>query len=85
MTERELAFLQSVRGSLDTHQSPEQLKATLADVKASLERLQEVREIAFRMENGLLEPGQEKPKVSVAPPDPDEIDALVNQYLNGPQ
>ncbi|KCZ47780.1 hypothetical protein [Hyphomonas sp. CY54-11-8] len=85
VTERELAFLQSVRGSLDTRQSPEQLKATLADVKASLERLQEVREIAFRMENGLLEPGQEKPKVSVAPPDPAEIDALVNQYLNGPQ
>jgi hypothetical protein len=50
VTERELNFLQSVRGSLDSGQSPEQLRETLNEVKASLQRLQEVREIAFKLE-----------------------------------
>ena len=85
VTERELEFLQSVRGSLDTGQSPEQLKQTLEEVKQSLSRLQEVREIAFRMENGLLEPGQEKPRVTTAPVDPAEVEDLVNKYLGGAQ
>jgi hypothetical protein len=85
VTERELQFLQSVRGSLDTGQSPEQLKQTLSEIKDSLSRLQEVREIAFRMENGMLEPGQAKPRAVTAPPDPAEVDALVNKYLGGAQ
>ena len=56
VTERELAFLQSVRGSLDTGQSPEQLRQTLLEIKASLQRLQEVRELAFRQQHGPREP-----------------------------
>lgn len=61
VTERELNFLQSVRGSLDAGQSPDQLKETLREIKASLQRLQEVRQIAFQMH--YAEPGQERPQI----------------------
>jgi hypothetical protein len=49
VTERELAFLQSVRGSLDQAQSPDQLRRTLQDVKDSLGRLYEARRIAAQL------------------------------------
>lgn len=50
VTERELKFLQSVRGSIDEQQSPAQLRQTLGEIKESLQRLAEVREIAFKLE-----------------------------------
>lgn len=49
VTERELAFLQSVRGSLDQAQSPPQLRQTLKEVKDSLSRLYEARRIAAQL------------------------------------
>ena len=58
VTERELKFLQSVRGSLDEGQSPAQLRETLGEIKASLQRLQEVREIAFKLEQQNATEGQ---------------------------
>jgi hypothetical protein len=45
VTERELQFLQSVRGSLDQIQSPEQLRNTLRQIKQSLQILQEIRRL----------------------------------------
>lgn len=60
VTERELNFLQSVRGSLDEGQSPAQLRETLGEIKASLQRLQEVREIAFKLEQQNAAEGQIK-------------------------
>jgi len=41
VTERELQFLQSVQGSLDQAQSPEQLEKMLWDVKLSTQRLKQ--------------------------------------------
>ncbi|MEL7112725.1 MAG: hypothetical protein AAGK93_07265 [Pseudomonadota bacterium] len=58
VTERELKFLQSVRGSLDEQQSPAQLRQTLSEIKASLQRLAEVREIAFKLEQQNAGDGQ---------------------------
>ena len=66
VTERELNFLQSVRGSLDSGQSPQQLRETLLEVKASLERLQEVREIAFKIEQQNAGQGQIAPTEGVS-------------------
>jgi len=51
ITEKELNFLQSVRGSLDQAQSPQQLRDTLREVKASLGRLQDARKIAYQMQS----------------------------------
>ncbi|MEL7452039.1 MAG: hypothetical protein AAGJ50_01520, partial [Pseudomonadota bacterium] len=44
VTERELAFLQSVRGSLDQLQSPAQLRETLEKVKQSLTEIHNIRQ-----------------------------------------
>lgn len=72
VTERELNFLQSVRGSLDTGQSPDQLRQTLQEIKASLQRLQEVRQIAFQLQ--YAEPGQERPQIrTVERPSNDDL------------
>lgn len=68
VTERELKFLQSVRGSLDAGQSPEQLRQTLSEIKASLQRLQEVREIAFKLEQSAVPEGVNRPQITPSEP-----------------
>lgn len=45
VTERELAFLQSVRGSLDQIQDPAQLREVLAQVKQSLQIIHAIRKM----------------------------------------
>jgi hypothetical protein len=45
VTERELTFLQSVRGSLDQIQDPAQLREVLAQVKQSLSIIHEIRKM----------------------------------------
>jgi hypothetical protein len=45
VTERELAFLQSVRGSLDQIQDPAQLREVLGQVKESLAIIHEIRKM----------------------------------------
>ncbi|MEM9668687.1 MAG: hypothetical protein AAF950_07145 [Pseudomonadota bacterium] len=57
VTEKEITFLQSVRGSLDQIQSPEQLISTLGDVKASIQRLLEYERIIYEIEYGGLANG----------------------------
>lgn len=63
VTERELQFLQSVRGSLDQAQSPEQLQQKLAQVRESLARLQAYRQASYELRYGQTEPGQSSPVV----------------------
>lgn len=67
VTERELAFLQSVRGSLDTGQSPEQLRQTLMEIKESLERLREARELHYRYQLDQRR-GQSRPQIAPTEP-----------------
>lgn len=65
ITERELAFLQAVQGSLATIQSDEQLSKVMDEVEASVKRLAEAQDQAFQMQYQALEPGQtrDQPRV----------------------
>lgn len=58
VTERELAFLQSVQGSLATIQSEAQLKQVMKEIRGSIERLAAAQDQAFQMQYQALNPGE---------------------------
>ncbi len=58
ITEKELAFLQSVEGSLETIQSDKQLAEVLDEVEASIGRIAAAQDAAFAYQYQALNPGQ---------------------------
>lgn len=71
VTERELAFLQAAQGNLDQAQTPEQLKAVLADIQKRRREFSEARRRAYEIDFG-----QPAPK---AGPEP-SLDELLDKY-----
>ncbi|MEL6257960.1 MAG: hypothetical protein AAFQ67_02745, partial [Pseudomonadota bacterium] len=75
VTERELAFLQAVRGSLDQAQDPAQLRQSLGEIKQSLANLQEVRRIAATL--NMQNTGDNAPQSGgLTPEEQAELEAL---------
>ncbi|MBR9900406.1 MAG: hypothetical protein GYB19_10150 [Rhodospirillales bacterium] len=67
VSELELKLLQSVKGSLDQGQSPEQLKANLADIKRNLAALRQERQKAFAADYGSIDVGESLNKETSSP------------------
>lgn len=67
VSELELKLLQSVKGSLDQGQSPEQLKANLADIKRNLAALRQERQKAFAADYGAGDVGESLNKENSSP------------------
>jgi len=58
ITEKELAFLQSVEGSLEQVQSEEQLNEILGEVETSINRIGTAQDAAFQYQYQALNPGE---------------------------
>lgn len=67
ITEKELAFLQSVQGSLDQVQSEKQLDEQIDEIETSMKKLGAAQDAAFQVQYQGLQPGQTRDQPRVAP------------------